>query len=146
MEEIKKKVNSHRFAKILLVAVLLLLCISALFYFFREPIQTESFYASVKIMNHTGIDINSTVLAFGGVMPGSSNTRKIIFENKYGFVIRADISSNGSISDFLSYQRSWMIEENETKELAFSVGVPEDAIESFHDGYIIIEINKAGLF
>jgi uncharacterized membrane protein YtjA (UPF0391 family) len=143
----KKLKNSNKnIASVLFVIVIILLCLSCLVYFFKKPIQIESFYSEVAVMNNTGINVNSTALTFGGIIPSSSASRKVIFENKYDFVVNAHVSANGSIAKFMSFQKDWQIEAGETKMIMFSVEVPLDTKEGTYDGYVSIEIFKAGLF
>ena len=69
----KKLKNSNKnIASVLFVIVIILLCLSCLVYFFKKPIQIESFYSEVSVMNNTCINVNSTALTFGGIIPSSS--------------------------------------------------------------------------
>lgn len=142
----KKSRRINKQSIYLIFAVILVLLVIVCFAFsFKKPIQTSSFYADVIVMNHPGIDLNSSALTFGGVVPSSSASRKIVFENKYDFNVKASVSANGSIAKFMGLQKNWRIKSGETKIITISINVPVDTKEGTYDGYVNINIFKTGI-
>ena len=57
-------------------------------------------YTTLTVGNHTGFDLNKTVLSFGTITNGTSSSRNITINNNYDFPVRFEFDVQGNISKF----------------------------------------------
>lgn len=104
--------------KLYLILALILVFLSVLnfvIYYSNQPLEVEEVEASLKIMNRTGFDLNTTSLKFGYLEPGTSLERKFKISNQYGFPINVYFESEGNISRFLSFPKNISLRPGETR-------------------------------
>ena len=112
--------------------------------FTNQPIGAQTFYSSVNVTEDSiGFDISGNNVSFGKVSLGGSSSRTISLVNDYGFPIKLDINSEGSIQQFLTFEDEMIVNEGEAKKLSFGVFIPPEAETGFYDGNIIIKIKRS---
>ena len=108
----------------------------------KNPIQTQTFYASVNIGDKSGFGLNSSALTFGEIQKHGSSTRTINFQNRYDFPVVAVIYAGGDIKSLLCFDEAVEIEKGEAKAISFSVAAPSDMNKSFYSGNVTFEVFK----
>lgn len=104
-------------------------------------LEKREVYASLIVSDRGGIDINSSALTFGSVVPGGSSSRKLIMKNKYDFPIYVEIVPKGDIAEFVSSQ-VFILQKDEIKEIGISASVPGDARYGNYTGFISVIMRK----
>ena len=139
-----KKENKKDFIfAVVLLALSIVMLLSAIFMPKAPVLETKEIYASLGISETTGVDVNNTALTFGNIMPGSSASRNLIFTNQHGFPVRLEIKAEGDISRFLSFESRVYVKQNETKHIGINAIAPAGEKHAGYSGKIIVKIKKA---
>lgn len=128
-----------------LAALILIILISIVNISFNSGVLEKKILpAKVIVGDMYGFDLNSSALIFGMLMPGGSSSRSINLENKYNQKIKVNIYSEGDIKKFiLVSENNFILKENETKSISFSVNAPLDAHFGTYEGKVYIIITKS---
>ena len=112
------------------------------FFLYRLPLQKESFYASVNIVddNLIGFNADSNDLNFGTISRGESSLRKIVIDNKYDFPIIAVVEIDGDIEQLLNFDKEFYIDKYEKKSIPFNVFVDYNVLEGNYSGNVSFKI------
>ena len=127
----------------LIVLALIIFFVSLVNLFFsvyigeKRVLEKRTFYMRVIVSNKTGIDLNSSAIIFGMVLPGSSSTRSLLLENKYNKDVEVDFSFDGNISEFIKVERG-IIKAGETKSLGVSVVIPKNQPYGVYEGNLTV--------
>ena len=139
-----KKVSKNLKLVVYFVFILsvVLFLISLVGLFVDGSLEARRYYASVTVGDRGGFDLNDSALTFGAIMPGGSSARSVSFENNYDFDVIVYITSEGNISDLLSYEQNVTVGAGEKKDIGISVGVPLDFEMGFYDGEVLYSVRK----
>ncbi|RMD67608.1 hypothetical protein D6817_01100 [Candidatus Pacearchaeota archaeon] len=114
---------------------------------FKHPVlEVREIYASANLTHDTwGIDLNDSSLAFGKVVVGSVQTRKVKVENGYGFEINVFASAEGKIAELLDFPAKTKVPKGESREIPFTLRAPAriPPQEEFFDGKVKLVFVKA---
>ena len=131
---------------IVFVAVLLMFIFAVLrFYPYWAGIDNYKIFASVEVTpNRAGFDLNSTALTFGLIRSNgtASATRSIVYNNSRDFPVIMKISSEGNITQLLSYENNIRIEAYENKSIKFRVSSPGPET-GYYDGWVNFKVVPA---
>ena len=142
-QDTKKEDKKNFVFAVVLLAVSIIIFLSAIFMFKAPVLETKEVYASLGISEITGINVNNTALTFGNIMSGTSASRNLIFTNNYGFPVRLEIKAEGNISRFLIFERYTYVKLNEAKEIGINAIVPAGEKYADYSGKILVTIKKA---
>ena len=99
----------------------------------------EELYAKVVVTDSVGIDVNSTALVFGGVIPGGSSIKKVLLESDTDKSVKIEIYSEGEISKFLEVSENFFtLSKGGNKEVSFIVKIPFGTELGIYDGKVIV--------
>ncbi|MBI2124367.1 hypothetical protein HYT92_01110 [Candidatus Pacearchaeota archaeon] len=128
---------------VLLLAISAAALLSSIFLNISPVLDAKEIYASMSVSGITGLNVDNTALTFGNIMPGTSASRNLIFTNQYGFPVRLEISAEGDISGFLSFERYAYVGADETKEIGINAVAPAGERYADYSGKIIVVVKKA---
>ncbi len=121
---------------IALVTFLLSLC---LFFTGPVPLQITEIPAFVSISKDiVGFDLNSSALAYGSVVRGSSSTKQISIQNDFPVPVRVIATFYGSISPFLEDSVDIELFPGETISMPFTLITRYDSPLGKYDGFVRI--------
>jgi hypothetical protein len=140
----KKSENNKKMHAAVFILVILIIISIINIHFNSGIIEKKKFYAKIIVSGeYYGIDLNSSALTFGAVMPGGSASRNIVIENKYSCDIKIETYATGNIKDFIIVsENNFVLGKDEAKTVSFIVGVPKDAAFGTYDGEIYIVIKR----
>ena len=137
----KQRTKLSYLAVIILVLSLVALLFS-LYLFQKQIIDRGEVFASMIIGDSAGFDLNLTALTFGRVIPGSSSDRRLTMNNAYPFPVILEFSSEGDITEFLTYNETVYVAPYESKNITFLVKAPLDAKKGVYTGKVFYVIKK----
>ncbi len=148
MGKIKVKSEKKKTEKLGLVLIFLLIFFSILFLFLLISnlliLDKKQIFTNVIVSNYSGFDLNSTALKFGFVERGQSAQRSVIIKNDFDKKAKIIIKIKGNISDFLIVsENNFFLEKNQSKEIDFSILLPEDLMFGEYNGVISIILKKS---
>lgn len=89
--------------------------------------------------NFFGIEINNTALAFGAISHVGSSRKSMTISNEFNYLVKIKIHSEGNISKFLEVsENNFLLGPNESKNLTFTVKIPEGTPKGTYGGYVYI--------
>jgi len=121
---------------LLLVAALVSITFTILFYSFYKIADVKEINMSLIVGDHIGFDVDTEKLTFGMVKPaGSSSTRYIDLSNKKDYPLRVYINFYGSLAECVSVSENYFIlNPGEEKKLSFSAIAPRNAAYGNYTG------------
>jgi len=139
-----KKLKTEKL-NLTLVFLLIFFVILFLFLFISNLLilDKKQIFTNVIVSNYSGFDLNSTALKFGFVERGQGAQRSVIIKNDFNERAKIIIKIKGNISDFLIVsENNFFLEENQSKEIDFSILLPENLILGEYNGVISILLKK----
>jgi cytochrome c oxidase assembly protein Cox11 len=106
-------------------------------------LKTQEIYASIKIGDRGGFDVNKSALTFGMIRPGDGASRSLFVENNYSIPIKIDFDSEGNISRFLRFEKEVYLVSGENKTLSFSAVASVDEPYGFYGGMVKAVFKRA---
>ena len=143
-----KKVHKRKNLKgLIFLALAFVILILVLFFAFRDSfsvLDKRVIYSKVIVSDHYGFDINNTALVFGMTKPGGgSSSKELMLTNGYSRDVVIDIYISGNISKFLSTpENEFILAQNMTKKVVFSVAIPSNTSYGTYDGNVIIVVKR----
>lgn len=135
----KKKIRKRKtFLKNVVFVFSIILLISGFFLVFRNfmLVDIQTYKMDVVVDNNvTGFNLDQDALHFGRVRPKGRIERGLVIKNTQS-KRRVVVETSGEFSEWLSYQKSFILEPEEEKEIPFTLVVPEDAVEKDYAGEI----------
>lgn len=128
------------FSIFLFVISLLVFCFF-LFLRFYLILEVKEVPVSFSIGEKVGFDLNQTHLTFGVMPLGVSFSRNIQIENNYDFPIVVNLDAKGNVSDFLFFEKSFVLEKGEVKKIGISVDSSGGELGSY-SGKIMVEFRR----
>jgi len=144
----KEKRNNLKRKKLYLILAILLVLLSCfmLWNILKEkgiiPLKTMTAYTTLTVGNHTGFDLNKTVLSFGTITNGTSSSRNITINNNYDFPVRFEFDVQGNISKFLVYSKNIYLNPKEEKSIMFLTHFVSNETFGEYSGRIIMKVKK----
>lgn len=145
MKSSKKTTKKRNFLILLLSIVILVLLI---FLFsnlidYLSVLEKQELYASIIVLDHYGVDVNSSALMFGMVVPGSSSVRKTTITNDHDQDVNVEIFVKGDIKEFLLIsENDFNLKVDGSKEIVFTAIAPADKEFGVYDGKVIFVIKN----
>ncbi|MEN9626060.1 MAG: hypothetical protein RL557_388 [archaeon] len=127
--------------KLFLISIIAFLLIYTLSIFFSIPLKTEVYPVKFIVADKIGVDLNSSEINFGIVMPGGSAVRNLIISNSYDFPIVAEVSTNNNLQPYL-FSEEVMLEAHQTKKIPLVLRVPYDMQLGNYSGSVHINFYR----
>lgn len=106
-------------------------------------LEKQEFYAKVVVSDHYGVDVNSSALIFGMLVPGSSSVRKITMTNDHDQEVNVEIFVQGDMNEFIKIsENDFSLKIDEFKEIVFVAAVPGDKEFGVYEGKVIFIIKN----
>lgn len=123
---------------LLIIAAIISITLTSLFYSFYKVDYVREFDMSIVIGDHVGIDTSPDALSFGMVPPGGSSAkRNINIYNPKNYPLKVNVNKYGEIKYWVSASPStFIIKENEGKQVSFVVSPPSNAEYGNHTGKV----------
>ena len=120
--------------------LILILSVSACGCLGEEVVETLTFYSCVEVVNETHpphIVASKDVLDFGKLPRGMSEKKEILLENNRDYEVKVSCEVNGSISEFISFERDEMVipPHGSAKQVVY-IRIPSDAELGKYTGYV----------
>jgi len=143
MKANKKKVNF-----LILLLLFIIIFVLGVFLFsnlidYLSILEKQELYARVIVSDHYGVDVNSSALMFGMIVPGSSSVRKTTITNDHSQDINVEIFVKGDIKEFLQIsENDFNLKTGESKEIVFAAIAPGDKEFGVYEGKVIFIIKN----
>jgi len=105
-------------------------------------LQTEVMFAKVSIGDHRGIDADPDVLSFGNVTSNSYAQRNITIGNSFDFPVKFEFTSEGNISEYISFPSVVYLDVGESKVVTFSTIFITNEPSGYYTGNIYVKVRK----
>lgn len=126
---------------ILLLVFLLFMSISVYFYNLR-PVSIRYLPVKFTVGENYGFDLNSSVLAFGKVVPGGWIARKVNIQNYQSYPVIVNVIIDDKFTEIVSSDSGFIINAGENISIPFSLGVPSSMEYGNYSGFVKIEMFK----
>ncbi len=130
----------------LLIIFLVLGFIVGEIYYYEPILKTFEFEADINVFEgrYSTFNLDKDKMHFGGVVMGNGARRRIVIENDFDFLIRAEIRADDSVLGGWSHFNSSVYLEPHTKKTeTILVLVPQDAAIGGYSGKYIVTIYKS---
>ncbi len=126
---------------VLIFSIFVFVASIGIYFISSNPIEVREIDASVNItLDSGGFDLNSSSLTFGNIALGGSSTRRVLFNNGYEFPVTLEISTEGNISEIISYDKVVHVDKGESKYISFSAVSTEEANFGHYSGIVKIKV------
>jgi len=129
--------------KVVLILGVLVISVFLAWLFFEHVIVREriDLFTSMQVKGNVGLNIDNDALYFGGIPPGGFGDRDASFTYPYDSYI--SIKVRGPIKEFITVSdASFFLSADETKNLRFSVQVPDDTPYDWYNGSIQLVVKR----
>jgi len=96
----------------------------------------------LEVGNISGFNVDSSILNFGVLVSQSSAQRNVVLRNDYNFPVKVIVDSRGNVSNFLNFEKEFILEVNQTKEVVVSTIIFNDEQHGVYTGSLFFEISK----
>jgi len=127
---------------ILILAIFAAVLLASSFYLFRVT-ETKIFDVKFFVGPDFGIDLDTSVVAFGMVVPGGSATRELKIDNSHPYPIRVSLFASSNINKFISADYNFTISPGESRLLPVTLFVPKETQEGEYDGKLTVSLYRA---
>lgn len=138
---LKKRKNLEKIIFLLFVLFFVLLAVNS-YILLSAPIKEETLVVKFSVGNSLGIDLNSSLLTFGTVFPGSVAYRDINIENRYEFPIIMKVLADKNLASLLYVERRYTVGPRSFLTFPIFLSVPEDYSSGNYTGEVKIQIWK----
>lgn len=126
----------------IIILVLLIFLFSNLIDYL-SVLEKQELYANVIVSDHYGVDVNSSALMFGMLVPGSSSVRKTTITNDHNQEINVEIFVKGDIKEFMQISgNDFNLKVDESKEIVFTAIAPRDKEFGVYEGKVVFVIKN----
>jgi hypothetical protein len=145
----KRKNKSRQMNRNFFAVASLILVVSSIFLavaftgFVRSlPLESKEVDVSFEISDVLGVDLNTSALTFGTVVPGYSLERNVIIQNRNDFPVEAIVRFSADIDRFLSAPEKTLILPGEEKAISVTLVISKDEKFEAHSGTAIFEMKR----
>jgi len=138
---IKKRKNLSGIVILLFSLFLILLAVN-IYILLSAPLKEETLDVKFIVGNSWGIDLNSSALTFGIVLPESVVNRDINIENQYDFSVSVKVLVSKNIADLLSVEKNYIIGSKSSLSFPIFLNVPKNYSYGNYTGKVKIEVRK----
>lgn len=141
---LKKRAEDRRALYVFSFLVLVAIFIFAFFFVLSLiPLKSQSFEVSFDVGEKIGVVANDSALIFGGVIPESVSTKRILVLNTYDFPVVLRMAVNDEIYPFLSVDSEVIVESGQDYSLPVILTIPRNASFGSYRGRIRINVFKS---
>jgi hypothetical protein len=143
--DIKNKKKNNYIYWIIFFAFILSLIMFVLAIYLKSLmiLEEKNIYASLKISDKGGFDVNTSALTMGTLRPGDSSLRPLFIENNYDIPIEIEFIPKGNISKFLKFDKDIFLEPGKNITLNVNAVVSRDEPFGFYDGNVTVIFKRA---
>lgn len=107
-------------------------------------LEKQEFYTKVVVSDHYGVDVNSSALIFGMLVPGSSSVRKVTITNDHKQEVNVEIFVKGDMIEFIKIsENDFDLKIDESKEIVFVATSPSYKEFGIYEGNVIFVIKTS---
>jgi len=132
--------RTNKIIIVLVFFVIVLLGVS--FYFMPKAVVVKNFDVKFIVGESYGFDLNSSVLAFGMIIPGGNMNRNIEIRNNQNFPVEVRVFASDNIVNFLVVNSNFTLGSKENMTLPVALNVPKDTPYGDYSGKFRIEFHK----
>ena len=115
------------------------------FFIYRsfQNLEVLALDVRIGIGEKSGIDVNSSALSYGKIVPGTSVLRKVILNNNRDVPIEASIMASEEVRPFLSFESPVFLEPGKNLSIPVSATVPFGMPVENYSGKLFFKIKEA---
>ncbi len=143
MEKKKKSIvlkNKNDYILIVIISILIVFSVYLMTY---NPIETKILNVRFIVDERIGIDVNSSELNFGKILPGNSAVRRVSAENNFNFPVKMKIFVSKDISNFIFIEREYTLLPEEKILIPITLKIPQQTGFGSYSGELKFEFRKA---
>jgi hypothetical protein len=141
--KISKKTRNFLILLLSIIILVLLIFLFSNLIDYLSVLEKQELYANVIVSDHYGVDVNSSALMFGMLVPGSSSVRKTTITNDHNQEINVEIFVKGDIKEFMQISgNDFNLKVDESKEIVFTAIAPRDKEFGVYEGKVVFVIKN----
>ncbi len=141
-----RKVFSTNRLLYLLAAVFFILIILFILLFLNKPLEERLIEIKFSVSEKFGVDLNSSALIFGRVIPGTIISRIVNIENNRDFPIIVRIYVSENLKDYIISENKISLPPRESANLGFTLSVPKGTMIGNYTGYAVIKAYRENFY
>jgi hypothetical protein len=136
--EKRKKFNKN----IIFILLGLAIISYSFFVILSLPLETKTIDTKFSVSSKYGVNLNSSELDFGRIVPGSSITRNIELSNNHNFKVNIQVFASKNIVNFIYSKDNISAEAGQTVSIPITLAIPSNESYGNYSGKIRFEIRK----
>lgn len=139
----KNKLNSMKPYFYIGVIVLVFAFITFSLVLYKPIVEVKKLEVTYTITDKAGFDLNSTVLSFGNLLPGSKGTRTVNLASEFTYPVYVTYTPDDSLKDILIFNDTvHKVDSMGNLSLSFTLLTPRDYPLGNYTGFIVVKIRK----
>lgn len=141
-KKVKSKNNRNALIFIICIIVILFCIILIVGLYDSKPYKEYTFDVEFLVNDTIGFDVNSSLLKFGRITPGSTATRTIIIDSNYDFPLFVTVLTSNNLKGLISSKDNLTVPANSNLSLDLTLSVPSDYKFGFYTGKVKINLRR----
>ena len=97
--------KNNPYVQIIIFLSFIVLC-NVIFVYTHQPLKTETIQVQFSVGNSVGIDVDSTALNYGRILPGGLAVRNVIVNNSYDIPVKVNIFISSGLEKYVSSEKN----------------------------------------
>jgi len=133
--------NNRELRYLLFFLTISLLFLIVLFWYYR-PLNQDFLNIRFFVGENPGFELNTSLLTFGRIPPGSNSMREIRVYNEFKFPVRLETFVSPNLKDFVKVSPVFYIPSKNSTKISILVDVPHSAEFGNYSGYLSLRMRR----